>query len=53
VLTDWDELRREAERGHNRHTARYLLGEPLLGDFLEEGLAAFGRSPDETITPAA
>jgi hypothetical protein len=28
-------------------TAAYLLGLPLLGDFLEEGLAAFGRGCDD------
>ena len=26
------------------HTADYLLGTPLLADFLEEGLAQFGLS---------
>ncbi len=30
----------EARRAHNRRTAEYLLGLPLLGDYLEEGLAA-------------
>jgi hypothetical protein len=29
---------------HNARTAEYLLGLPLLGDYLEEGLAAFGES---------
>ena len=53
-VEEWDDIRREAAREHNRHTARYLLGEPLLGDFLAEGLAAFGLSPDdERITPVA
>jgi hypothetical protein len=32
------------ERERNRHTARHLLGEPLLGDYLADGLAAFGLS---------
>jgi hypothetical protein len=46
TIEEWDDLRREAaeERERNRHTARYLLGEPLLGDYLAEGLAAFGLS---------
>jgi len=35
---DWPQLRAEAAAAHNRHTARYLAGTPLLGDFLEEGL---------------
>jgi hypothetical protein len=43
---DWDELRAEAARGHNRHTARYLLGQPMLGDLLAEGLDELGLSPD-------
>jgi len=43
-IGDWDSLRAEAARAHNNRTASYLLGEPLLGDFLAEGLAAFGLS---------
>src|SRR5262245_10152581 len=35
---DWSQLRAEAAAAHNPHTARYLAGTPLLGDFLEEGL---------------
>lgn len=42
TLDDWAELRREAARQHNRRTAEYLLGTPLLPDYLEEGLQAFG-----------
>ena len=46
TIEEWDDLRREAaeERERNRHTARHLLGEPLLGDYLADGLAAFGLS---------
>ena len=29
-VEDWSELRAEAARAHNRHTAGYLLGIPLL-----------------------
>jgi hypothetical protein len=47
ALEDWAELRAEAARVHNRHTASYLLGEPLLSDYLEEALTAFGRSCEE------
>lgn len=43
-LQEWNELRAEAARAHNRHTVLYLLRTPLLPDYLEEGLAAFGRS---------
>lgn len=47
TLEDWDELRAEAARAHNKRTASYLLGMPLLPDHLEEGLAQFGMSCDE------
>ena len=47
TLADWDELRAEAARVHNKRTASYLLGETLLPDYLEEALAAFGRSCEE------
>jgi hypothetical protein len=53
TIDDWAELRREAADGYNRRTARYLMGEPLLGDYLAEGLAAFGLTwTGERITPA-
>ena len=38
-VEQWQELRGEAARGHSSHTARYLLGEPLCGELIEEGLA--------------
>lgn len=47
TLEDWDELRAEAARAHNKRTAAYLLGTPLLPDHLEEGLAQFGMSCEE------
>ncbi len=40
---EWGELRREAARLHNDHTAQYLLGKPLLADHLDEGLARLGH----------
>jgi uncharacterized protein DUF3775 len=43
-IEDWSELRAEAARAHNRRTASYLLGIPLLPDFLEEAAAQFGIS---------
>jgi hypothetical protein len=42
TLDEWKELRREAAEGRNGRTASYLLGEPMLGDLLAEGLDAFG-----------
>ena len=47
TIEEWDDLRGEAERAHNNRTASYLLGIPLLADYLEEGLAQFGLSCDE------
>jgi hypothetical protein len=44
---DWPAVREEAARAHNENTAGYLLGMPLLGDFLEEGLSLLGRSCEE------
>jgi len=52
TLDDWDDLRREAADGRNGRTAEYLLGEPMLGDLLAEGLDAFGIDwTEERITP--
>lgn len=47
TIDDWDELRAEASRAHNKRTASYLLGMPLLPDHLEEGLGAFGLSCEQ------
>jgi len=44
TIDDWDDLRAEAARLHNNRTAAYLLGKPMLGDHLEEGLSQFGIS---------
>jgi hypothetical protein len=52
ALDEWDDLRREAAEGRNGRTARYLLGEPLLSDYLAAGLDEFGLSwNDERTTP--
>ena len=47
TLADWSELRAEAARAHNKRTASYLLGVPLLADYLEEALSQFGISWEE------
>jgi hypothetical protein len=44
---DWAEIRQEAARAHNKNTAQYLLGMPLLSDFLEQGLSLLGYSCDD------
>ncbi len=47
TLDDWDDLRAEAERAHNKRTASYLLGMPLLPNHLEDALSLFEISCDE------
>jgi hypothetical protein len=42
AIEDWEELRAEAARAHNRRTAAYLLGIPLLADYLDEAISLFG-----------
>jgi hypothetical protein len=44
---DWPGVREEAARAHTERTAAYLLGIPLLADFLEEGLSTLGRSCED------
>ena len=46
-LHEWDDLRAEAARAHNKRTAAYLLAKPFLPDHLEEGMAQFGCSCEE------
>ncbi|CAN5242989.1 DUF3775 domain-containing protein [soil metagenome] len=54
TIEEWDDLRREAADGANGRTASHLLGEPLLSDFLAEGLSAFGETwTDERTTPVS
>ena len=36
-----------ARTEHNKRTAEYLLGIPLLSDYLEEGLSALGYSVED------
>ena len=45
--SDWETVREEAGRAHNQRTAEYLLGMPLVGDYLEEGLSMLGYSCEE------
>jgi hypothetical protein len=44
TIDEWSALRAEAARLHNNRTASYLLGLPLLSDYLTEGLSQFGES---------
>ena len=50
TVEDWSALREEAQRAHSTratHTANYLIGMPLVADYLQEGLSLLGRSCDE------
>jgi hypothetical protein len=44
TIEEWDELRRETRETQDRPAAPTLLGEPLVSDYLAEGLSAFGVS---------
>ena len=44
---DWDEAVELAREEHPRRVAKYLLGQPLLADELEEGLAEMGLSCED------
>lgn len=46
AVEEWADAVSEATRAHNDRTAQYLMGMPLLADYLEEGLAAFDMSCD-------
>lgn len=46
TIDDWDEAVKIATDEHNDRTAEYLLGMPLLPDYLEEGLSQFGLSAE-------
>ena len=41
------EARKEAESLDEVHAGRYLIGTPLLGDYLEEGLSQLGISLED------
>ena len=40
-IEEWSEAVSTAKSEHSRRAAEYLLGLPLLGDYLEDGMAAF------------
>ena len=48
-LEEWDEAISTARSEHGKRAAEYLIGLPLLGDYLEDGMAQF----DEGIVDAA
>ncbi len=46
-IEDWDEIESEIKDVREQQTSEYLIGNPLLSDFLEEGLAQFGLTSDQ------
>ena len=44
--SEWREALAEAQHAHNARTAEYLTSLPMLGDYLDEGLAAVGESSE-------
>ena len=52
TIDEWKDLRRDAAEEIDSGAAEYLLGEPMLGDFLADGLDEFGLSwSGERTTP--
>jgi len=47
TAADWADIRADAAQAWNKRTASYLLGMPMLGDHLEEGLSQLGYSVEE------
>ena len=47
---EWEDARSEAEAIRDKHMPSYLAGTPLLGDYLEEGLAQLGYSSDKEVS---
>ena len=46
-VEEWQDAVQEAREQHDGDTSGYLMGLPLLGDYLAEGLAAFGHTCSE------
>lgn len=40
--SEWEDALREARDNHTNHTGEYLIGIPLLGTYLEDGLSQLG-----------
>jgi hypothetical protein len=47
TIEEWRDGLAQVRDVRQHHTADYLLGTPLLADFLEEGLAQFELSCEE------
>ena len=44
TMEEWTAMRDEGVREHGGRVTLYPMGEPLLSDYLEEGLSQFGFS---------
>jgi len=53
VKDEWDEALDAAHDRHNGGEARYLMGTPLLADYLEEGASLLGYSREDLETGRA
>ena len=47
TVDEWDDAAENARNEHTQHTGEYLLGQPRLADYLEEGLSQLGFSCEE------
>jgi len=47
VAAEWEEVLAAAQERRSGPTADYLLGQPLLGDLMEEGFVALGYSCED------
>ena len=46
-IDEWKDAREQAAAAHNERTADYLLGLPLLSEFLEDALSDCGKSCED------
>ena len=44
---EWDDVLAEIQDVREKHSVEYLIGTPLLADYLEEGLSQFGLSCED------
>ncbi|MCG8594143.1 MAG: DUF3775 domain-containing protein [Kiloniellales bacterium] len=47
TVEEWEQALQEARDARSDHTATYLLGIPLLSDYLEEGLTQHGYNLED------
>jgi hypothetical protein len=45
--SEWEDAQALANERHKHHSANYLTGIPMLGDYLEEGLSHLGYSCED------